>query len=130
MEIADAEDLGRRFAERVAAKDVVGVQQLLDATVDFRAMTPSRFWQAEDPAGVTDIVFGHWFEPSDRIEALDTVTSDLVVDRCHLSYRLQIRNDDGLHLVEQQAYFMIDNNSPERISWMRVMCSGFRPIEG
>ena len=125
-------DLGLRFAESVAAKDTVALPRILAESIDFRAMTPGRFWEAGDPQAVGDILFDHWFEPSDTIEELLDACTATVADRRHLSYRLQVRNATGLHLVEQQVYFMIDDRRQDvaKINWMRVMCSGFRPVTG
>jgi hypothetical protein len=41
-----------------------------------------------------------------------------------LGYRLRVRNPDGLFVAEQQACY---TERDGRISWMRVLCSGFRP---
>ena len=38
-----------------------------------------------------------------------------------------ISTPDGMFLVEQQAYFGAENG---RISWLRILCSGFRAIGG
>jgi hypothetical protein len=37
-----------------------------------------------------------------------------------------VRNDEGLHLVEQQAYL---SERDGRIGWLRVMCAGYRPVD-
>jgi hypothetical protein len=68
--------LGEQFARALAAKDFGRVAELLDPEVDFRGMTPRRFWEASG--------------------------------RDH----------------ERQAYY---STTDGRISWMRVLCSGFRP---
>jgi hypothetical protein len=47
--------LGRRFAEAPAARDRDALAALLHPHVDFRGMTPSRVWQAADPAAVLEI---------------------------------------------------------------------------
>jgi hypothetical protein len=44
----------------------------------------------------------------------------------HVTCRLEIDNDDGAQVVEQQAYYRAEEG---RIVWMRVLCSGFRPRE-
>jgi hypothetical protein len=75
---------------------------------------------------VDDILLGRWFEPSDHIEELCSVTDGSMADRSHVAYRLRVRNDDGEFLVEQQAYYMVEDGM---ISWMRVRCSGYRPTE-
>ena len=36
-----------------------------------------------------------------------------------------VTTPDGPHAVAQQAYYRVDG---DRISYLRVMCSGFRPI--
>jgi hypothetical protein len=66
--------LGERFVRALAAKDFAQVASLLHPEVDFRGMTPGRFWQA------------------------NTAT---------------------------QAYY---ETSDGLITWMRVLCSGFRPV--
>jgi hypothetical protein len=48
-----------------------------------------------------------------------------VGDRERVGYRFRVRNPDGLFVVEQQAYL---SGSDGRIEWMRVVCSGFRPV--
>ena len=63
--------LGERFVRALAAKDFTGVAAVLHPEVDFRGMTPGRFWEATGP---------------DQVIA-----------------------------------------TGDRIGWMRVMCSGFRP---
>ena len=49
-----------------------------------------------------------------------------MADREHVSYRFSVHTPDGHHLVEQQAYLMVDDG---RISWLRMMCSGFRKVD-
>jgi hypothetical protein len=41
-----AATLGEQFAEALAAKDFERAGDLLDPEVDFRALTPSRAWEA------------------------------------------------------------------------------------
>jgi hypothetical protein len=84
--------LGEQFARALAAKDFTRVTELLHPEVDFRGMTPGRFWEATGPAQVVDEILTSWFEDQD--------------------------------VVEQQAYY---STTDGRISWMRVLCSGFRP---
>lgn len=117
-----------QFAERFAAKDRDGLVALVAERVDFKGLTPGRFWEATTAAElVDDVILGCWLEPHDVVEALESVETDEVADRTRLGYRLRVRNNDGLHLVEQQAYLGIED---EQISYLRVVCSGFRPING
>ncbi len=119
------ETRGEQFARALAAKGRDVLRGLLAEHIDFRGMTPERLWEGTTPAEVVDgIVLGHWFEPSDQIEELCSVTSGRLVDREHVAYRLRVRNAQGEFLVEQQAYYRVTGG---RIDWMRVLCSGFRP---
>jgi hypothetical protein len=118
--------IGERFAQALARKDDRGMLDLLDPAVDFRGLTPNRFWEATSAkALVDDIILGAWFEAHDRIEALEDVEVGAVGDRDRVAYLLRVVTPDGAFLVEQQAYFGVDD---DRINWLRIMCSGFRPI--
>jgi ketosteroid isomerase-like protein len=119
---------GSRFAECLAAKDVDGLRAVLAPDVDFRGLTPGRPWEAAGVPGVVEVIFGAWFEPSDEILAtVEVQDGDDVADTHAVSYRLRVRNDAGTHLVEQQAYYRCDGEG--RIAHLRVLCSGFRPVE-
>ena len=117
--------IGEDFARAVAAKDRDAFGRLLAADVDFKGLTPGRAWEATGPAGVAAVFFDSWFEPGDTIEALvDVTTGADVADTRHVSYRLDLVNDAGPQVAEQQAYF---RTTGDRISHLRVLCSGFRP---
>ena len=51
--------------------------------------------------------------------------TDAFADRERVGYRLRVRNTDGLHLVEQQAYL---TERDGRIGWLRIICAGYRPV--
>lgn len=120
-------EIGERFAQALAKKDSQGLLDLLDPEVDFRGLTPNRFWEASSAnALVDDILLGAWFEARDHIEALEDLQVGAVGDRDRVSYQVRIVNPDGVFLVEQQAYFGVDD---ARINWLRIMCSGYRAID-
>ena len=119
-------DLGERFVAALAAKDTDALVDVLSPQVDFRGMTPGRFWEASSPRAVVDILY-QWFEPSDVIEEVVAVGTSSVIDRRCVDYRFRVRNADGLYAVEQRAYY--DPDGEGRIGLMRVMCSGFRLVE-
>ena len=74
--------MGERFAAALAAKDAAGLQSLLADEIDFRALTPSRFWEESTPEAVVgDVILGHWFDPSDAITAVESVETGHVEDR-------------------------------------------------
>lgn len=118
--------LGTQFATALSEKDFDRVRSLLHAEIDFRGMTPNRVWEAQDPDTVITEILQQWFEPSDEILSLDAVEAGEVADRQRVGYRFSVRNPDGLHTVEQQAYL---EERDGRIGWMRVLCSGFRPVQ-
>jgi hypothetical protein len=109
--------LGQRFANALAAKDFDAIVRLLAPNVDFKGLTPGRFWEANDAPTVVGGVLQQWFEDGDNIEALLDTTPGAVGDRESLKYRLKVRNADGAFEVEQQAYYETDG---ERITMMRV----------
>jgi hypothetical protein len=117
--------LGADFARAFAEKDRDRVRDLMHPEVDFRGMTPSRTWEASDPDTLVSILFDNWLDPDDEVESLESVESDGFADRERVGYRLSVRNPDGRFLVEQQAYI---GTRDGRIGWMRVLCSGFRPV--
>ena len=119
--------IGERFAHALAKKDMAGLLDVLDSEVDFRGLTPGRFWEASSAkALVDDVLLGAWFEADDHIESLEDVQLGSVADRDRVSYLLRVSNPDGLFLVEQQAYFGVEN---DRINWLRILCSGYRAID-
>jgi hypothetical protein len=122
--VQDGATLGERFATALAARDFEQLRALLHPDVDFRGMTPRRFWEATDPDTVVTEILQQWFEPSDDIRSLDAVETAEVADRERVGYRFSVRNPDGLFMVEQQAYI---EERDGQIGWMRVLCSGFRP---
>lgn len=117
---------GTQFARALAEKDFGAVAALLDPEVDFRGVTPRRFWEADTDEAVIGDVLRKWFEDSDEIEALEKLETDAFADRERVGYRFRIRNPEGTFMVEQQVFLAA---SEGRINWMRVACSGFRPID-
>jgi hypothetical protein len=127
--MSDPNTLGADFAHALAEKDAPRMRALFAPEVDFRAMTPRKTWEAQDPDTVLSIVFAHWFEESDRIESLEHLEIDGFADRERVGYRLDVSNPEGRFLVEQQAYLSEGAGADEgRIAWMRVLCSGYRPV--
>ncbi len=118
---------GRRFAEAIAKHDQNAFAGTLSSAVDFKGLTPRRSWEASTPDEVADVVLGTWFGETDRITGHQVTDGDDVADTHLVSYRFDITNDDGPHVVEQQVYYRVDPN--DRIDYARVVCSGFRPVE-
>ena len=116
---------GERFARALAAKDFDRLLELFGPEVDFRGVTPRKFWEAGDPHALVGDVLRQWFEDDDEIEALEMLETDAFADRERVGYRFRVRNPEGTFLVEQQLFIAADE---DRITWMRSVCSGFRPV--
>ena len=123
-QMSDAGKVGREFAQALAAKDFDRAAELLHPEVDFRGLTPNRTWEATNRSEVVERVLRQWFEEKDEIEELTSVETGSFADRDHIAYSFRGRNPDGPFAVEQQVYFTAEDG---RITWMRVLCSGFRP---
>lgn len=122
----DIRSAGHAFVAALTSKDADAMLALFGPEVDFRALTPGRYWEPGTPAEiVSEVILGHWFGPSDAVELVEVVDTGLVADRGRVSYRLRVANGDGRFVVEQQAYLML---AAGKITWMRVLCSGFRPV--
>lgn len=119
-----ASTIGAQFARALAAKDFAHIAELLDPEADFRGLTPNRAWEAAGPEAIEPIL-RQWFEDDDEIEELEHIETDSFADRERVGYRFRVRNPDGVFRVEQQAYVGSEGG---RITWMRVVCSGFRPV--
>jgi hypothetical protein len=118
--------LGAEFARAFAGKDSARMRELLHPEVDFMGLTPSRSWEASGADAVIDLLFGRWLEDTDHVDALEAVEDDAIADRDRVGYRCSVTNPDGRFVFEQQAYLSAREG---RIGWMRVVCSGFRPLD-
>ena len=118
--------LGADFARAFAGKDSARMRELLHPEVDFKGLTPSRSWEASGADAVIGILFGSWLEDTDQVEGLEAVEDDAVADRERVGYRCSVTNPDGRFVFEQQAYLSARDG---QIDWMRVVCSGFRPVD-
>lgn len=117
--------VGEQFARALAEKDFDRILTLLDPEIEFRGVTPRRFWEADDPETLIGEVLRVWFKDADEIEALEKLETDPFADRERVGYRFRVRRPDGLFLIEQQLYISERNG---KIAWMRSVCSGFRPV--
>jgi hypothetical protein len=120
------QDLGNTFGAALAAKDASALRAMLDDKIDLRAMTPSHTWEGQTPTAVIDdVVLGTWFASCDTLELAGAADTGTVGNRHSFSYRLQGTNGDGRFVIEQRAYADVTDG---KITWMRVLCSGFQPL--
>ena len=116
-------EISERFVRSVAAKDSAALKELLAPAVDFRALTPGRIWESDRADSVVDdVILGTWFAPDRSITRILSIECAQVGPVRHVGYRFRAALPDGEYLIEQQAYLRIDG---DRISWLRVLCSGF-----
>ncbi len=123
--MAQPTTLGEQFARALAGKDFETIMDLMHPEIDFQGLTPRRHWVATDPAQAVSEVLRVWFKDSDELEALEQLEVASFADRERVGYRLSGRNPEGRFLIEQQAYLSARDG---RIAWMRVLCSGYRPV--
>ena len=117
---------GERFVAALAARDTAALLALLAPGVVFSGLTPGRTWEAVGPDAVVHDVLYRWFEPTDVVEDVLEVQEGEVAGRPRVDYRLSVRNADGLHLVEQHAYYDVDEDG--RVARMQAVCAGFRAV--
>ena len=113
------------FLDAMVIRDFSRVQSLMAEDIDFRAMTPSRIWEAERPDDVGEVLRA-WFEhPERNVEGVETTEASSVADTLRVGWRVHGQGADGPFLYEQQAYVREQNG---RLVWLRIMCSGPRPV--
>ena len=126
--MADAATAGECFARALAVKDSGALCALLGDPVDFQALTPGRHWQAGTGRQAVERDHpGLVVRRRGRHHRAVPVTPGRVLDREHVAYRVRVRREGRDYLVEQQAYYRTEG---PRITWMRVLCSGYQPFPG
>ena len=92
------------FVEAILARDFSRARGFLHPDIDFRAMTPTRVWEADGPAGVEDVLRA-WFEHPDRaVERVEPTEPASVEDTLRVGWRVHGTDADGPFIYEQQAY--------------------------
>jgi hypothetical protein len=117
--------LGPAFAQALARRDFAQVAEVVCPDIEFRALTPRRAWEAQT-AEQTLHVLRTWFDEATVVDDVLGVRIDAVGDRHCVTYRFAGDRPDGRFVVEQHAYYA---GRDDRIGWMRLLCSGFRPAD-
>ena len=118
-----AELLGPAFAHALARGDFAQVMEVVCPDIEFQALTPRRLWEAqtaEDTLGILRT----WFTPERIVDEVLAVRTDVTADRHSVTYRFAGEQAEGRFVIEQHAYY---TERDDRIGWMRLVCSGFRP---
>ena len=119
--------VAERFVVALADRDQEGLLGLLAPDVEFRALTPGRFWEATSAEEMLDGVLSMWFPPQDDIESVESVEVGDAQGRPRVDYRLRVRNAAGVaYAVEQRAYLDFTNDG--LIRRLEIICGGFRRI--
>ena len=112
----------RDWPRRSPRRDRAGLRALFTTPVRFRAVTPRRFWDAETPIGVEDIVLGTWFPDSMTVTDVRMLERDSIGTTGTFGYRLSMDTLDGPTVVEQVGYYQVTDGL---MSDVRLVCSGF-----
>jgi hypothetical protein len=119
------ETAGEQFVRAFTARDRIGLSGLLADSIDFRGLTPGRYWEGTTSREVVDeILLGHWLDDTDHVTEVISVATGRVADREHVAYRFRLENAGVSYIAEQQAYYMVSGG---KIDWLRMLCSGTRP---
>jgi hypothetical protein len=116
--------IGQEFAQTLLAKDWRHLESLLGNVIDFRGLTPGRSWEASSSKELIDAVFTQWFEPSDDIYQILSITNDAINQRQRVVYRFRVRNPQDDYVCEQTAYF---DEVEGKIIKLSILCTGFLP---
>jgi hypothetical protein len=117
--------LDERLASAIATRDRAAFRSLFTTPVRFWAVTPRRFWDAETPVEVEDIVFGHWFPEGVAVSDVRMLERQPVAHSAALGYRMWVQTPVGPTVVEQVGYYQ---ETEGRISDLRMVCSGFHRV--
>jgi hypothetical protein len=121
MRAAAAPGVASALVEAIVVRDFARVVALLHPEIDFRAMTPTRVWEADGPSGV-EAVLREWLDdPDEEVEGIEATQPISIEDTVRVGWLVRIVDGDGPHIFEQQAYV---RERDGQVDWMRVMCSG------
>lgn len=120
-------EAAERLTRAIVARDFDAAAAALHPEIDFRAMTPSRIWEADGPAGVTDVLREWLADPDEEVDAIEQLPESSVEDTGRTGWRVRGRNAGGPFVFEQVAYM---RERDDRVAWLRVMCTGPRPTGG
>jgi hypothetical protein len=117
--------LGAALAHAIAAQDADALRALLSTAVTFRAVTPSRVWDADTASGAADVILGVWFGSQKKVTGITSLETDEVGDVQKVSYRLSVDLESGPSVIEQVVFY---TQAEGQIIDLRLVCSGFRPV--
>jgi hypothetical protein len=122
---ATERSLGADLAHAIAGQDATALRSLISTPVNFRAVTPKRFWDAETAVEVADVILGIWFGPDKVVTDISGLATDRVGDVEKVSYRLRVDLESGPSVIEQVIYY---TGLHGQVVDLWLVCSGFRPL--
>ncbi len=115
------------FVDAVVARDFARARDHVHPEIDFRGMTPNRIWEADGPEGV-ERALRTWLDHADRqVERIAATENIEIEDTLRAGWRVQGGGTGGPFVFEQQAYA---RERDGQVGWLRVMCTGPRPLGG
>jgi hypothetical protein len=115
---------GEALVRALASRDREGLRRLMADEVSFKALSPGRFWEASTPDEVASIYFDEWFEETHMLERVTSFEEgEALPDLDRVAFRFELITPSGPRVVEQQTYYQAAEG---RITYLRVLCSGFR----
>ncbi len=122
VSLVDWRQLGREFAQAVAARDFERLARCFHAEVRGRLLTPSALAM---PVSREALVakYQDWFADADYTELVSS-SCDLLGTRVAIGYRLRLRENGRRYLVAQQTYSRLEQGL---ITHFDLLCSGFQP---
>ncbi len=114
--------VGKRFLATLAARHFERLEDFFQADVSFRALVPSGVREGIGPQATVAWLRG-WFEEADLFD-MQGMNVEMVSDRLHITYRIRLRKEGLMQVIEQQAYCVVVDG---RVTVMNLLCSGFRP---
>ena len=112
--------VGADFARAFGEKDSARIRELLHPEIDFRGLTPNRFWEASNPDDVVEILFGDWLEDTDHVDGIEGIEADTVADRERVGYRFSVSNRRRA-LPRRAAGLPLDTRRPDRLDPGRLL---------
>ena len=118
---SQAERVAEQFVGALVRQDFVGLAACFSPEPRFRALVPRGLREASSPED-SSRYFQGWFGAAARIELVER-SSQPMLDRQHMAWRLRVHGASGPRLVEQQVYATVRDG---RFVEFDLLCSGFR----
>ena len=86
--------VAERFVQAYTGHNRADLLGVLAPDVDFRGMTPGRFWEASTAEDLVDNVLFHWIDVHDVVQQVLALDRDWMADREHVSLYIYTHDED------------------------------------